>query len=69
MALPRILDALESLPGFARVLNTFPPPGQRLTIAGLPGSSDAALAAALVRREGERRFFVVVAETLSDAER
>ncbi len=69
MALPRILDALESLPGYARVRNTFPPPGHRLTIAGLPGSSDAALAAALVRGAGERRFFVIVAETLPDAER
>jgi transcription-repair coupling factor (superfamily II helicase) len=69
VALPRILDALESLPVFARVINTFPPPGRRLTIAGLPGSSDAALTASLARREGERRFFVIVAETLPDAER
>ena len=69
MALPRILDALESLPVYTRVRNTFPPPGRRLTIAGLPGSSGAALAAALVRDAGERRFFVIVAETLPDAER
>ena len=69
MALPRILDALESLPVYARVRNTFPPPGRRLTIAGLPGSSDAALAATLVRGAEERRFFVVVAETVPDAER
>ena len=69
MALPRILDALESLPVYARVRNTFPAPGHRLTIAGLAGSSDAALAASLVRRAEERRFFVVVAETLPDAER
>ena len=69
MALPRILDALESLPVYARVRNTFPPPGRRLTIAGLPGSSDAALAATLARAAGERRFFVIVAETLPDAER
>ena len=69
MALPRLLDALESLPVYTRVRNTFPPPGRRLTIAGLPGSSGAALAAALVRDAGERRFFVIVAETLPDAER
>jgi transcription-repair coupling factor (superfamily II helicase) len=69
VALPRVLDALESLPVFARVVNTFPPSGKRLTIAGLPGSSDAALAAALARRTGERRFFVIVAETVPDAER
>jgi transcription-repair coupling factor (superfamily II helicase) len=69
VALPRILDALESLPAFARVINTFPSPGNRLTIAGLPGSSDAALTAALARRAGERRFFVIVAETVPDAER
>jgi transcription-repair coupling factor (superfamily II helicase) len=69
VALPRLLDALESLPVFARVVNTFPPPGTRLTIAGLPGSSDAVLAAALARRAGEQRFFVIVAETVPDAER
>jgi transcription-repair coupling factor (superfamily II helicase) len=69
VALPRILDALESLPTFARVVNTFPPPGHRLTVGGLPGSSDAALTTAIARREGERRFFVIVAETLPDAER
>ena len=69
MALPRLLDALESLPAFARVVNTFPIPGHRLTAGGLPGSSDAALAAAIARRDGERRFFVVVAETVPDAER
>src|SRR5688500_6226077 len=69
VALPRILDAIEALPAYARVTNTFPPPGRRLTIAGLAGSSDAALAATLARRAGERRFFVIVAETLPDAER
>jgi transcription-repair coupling factor (superfamily II helicase) len=69
VALPRILEAFESLPAFARIVNTFPPPGSRLTIAGLPGSSDAALAAALARRATERRFFVIVAETVPDAER
>jgi transcription-repair coupling factor (superfamily II helicase) len=69
VALPRILDALESLPAFTHLVNTFPAPGTRLTIAGLPGSSDAALAASVARRQGEQRFFVVVAETLPDAER
>src|SRR5688500_3491025 len=69
VALPRILDAIEALPAYARVTNTFPPPGRRLTIAGLAGSSDAALAATLARRAGERRFFVIVAETLPDAAR
>ncbi|MGH7721034.1 MAG: transcription-repair coupling factor [Gemmatimonadaceae bacterium] len=69
MALPRLLDELERLPAFARLLNTIPPPGRRLTVGGLPGSSDAVLLASLVRRLGDRRFFVVVAETLPDAER
>jgi transcription-repair coupling factor (superfamily II helicase) len=69
VALPRILDAIETLPAFTRVVTTFPAPSGRLTIAGLPGSSDAALAASLARRQGERRFFVIVAETLPDAER
>ena len=69
MALPRLLDELESLPAFARLLQTLPAPRERRMVGGLAGSSDAVLLAALVRRLGTRRFFVVVAETLPDAER
>jgi len=68
MALLPILDAIESLPALARVLNTLPGPRERLDASGLPGSSGAAVVAALARRL-ERRFFVVVAENVADAER
>ncbi len=68
MGLPTIIDAIEALPAFTRVLNTVPEPGRRLTVGGLYGSSSAALVAALARRM-ERRFFVVVAENVADAER
>ncbi|MEJ7811653.1 MAG: transcription-repair coupling factor [Gemmatimonadaceae bacterium] len=69
MALDSLLDAVEQLPAFARLLNTLPPPGAHLTLGGLSGSSDAALAAVLARRLGSNRFIVVVTETLPDAER
>ena len=69
MALPTILDALVALPAFSRLLDRIPAPGGRLTVRGLPGSSDAALCAALARQLGASRFMVIVAETLPDAER
>jgi transcription-repair coupling factor (superfamily II helicase) len=59
---------MASLPAFARVLNTVPEPGRRLTIGGLPGSSDAVALSALVRRM-PTRFFVVLAEGVPQAER
>ena len=68
MALPTLVDAIASLPAFARVLNTAPEPGRRLTIGGLPGSSDAVALAALVARL-PTRFFVVLAEGVPQAER
>ena len=68
MALPTLIDAIGSLPAFARVLNTVPAPGQRLTIGGLAGSSDAVCLAALAQRL-QTRFFVVVAEGVPQAER
>jgi transcription-repair coupling factor (superfamily II helicase) len=68
VALPTLIDAVGALPAFARVLNTVPPPGGRLTIGGLPGSSDAVVLAALVRRL-PTRFFVVVTEGVPQAER
>jgi transcription-repair coupling factor (superfamily II helicase) len=69
MALPTILDALVALPAFSRLLRRVPAPGARLIVRGLPGSSDAALCAALGRELGASRFIAVVAETLPDAER
>ena len=68
MSLPSLLDALERLPAFARVFNTLPAPARILTIAGLPGSADAALVAALARRL-PTRFLVVAADGLPQAER
>lgn len=68
MALPLLLDAVERLPAFTRLVNTLPGPGQRIQIAGLPGSSGAVLLAALVRQL-PGRFFVVVTQGLPDAER
>jgi transcription-repair coupling factor (superfamily II helicase) len=68
VALPTLIDAVAALPAFARVLNTVPEPGRRLTIGGLPGSSDAVVLAALARRL-PTRFFVVVTEGVPQAER
>jgi hypothetical protein len=66
--LPLLLETIERLPAFARLLNTLPTPGETRRIAGLPGSADATAVAALAQR-APGRFFVVVAETLPDAER
>ena len=49
-------------------MNTLPAPGERRRIAGLAGSADA-VAVATLARAASGRFFVVVAETLPDAER
>lgn len=68
MALDALLDAIERLPAYTRVLNTLPAPGARLEVGGLAGSSDVALLAALARSL-PTRFFVVVAEGVGDAER
>lgn len=68
MALPTLLDALERLGAFARVANALPSPGHRVAVAGLVGSSDAVLVAALARRFPQR-FFVVVTDAVADAER
>jgi transcription-repair coupling factor (superfamily II helicase) len=68
MALPTLLDAVERLPAFTRVINTLPAPGERRALAGLPGSSDAAVVAALARRL-PGRFVTVVCGSLPEAER
>jgi transcription-repair coupling factor (superfamily II helicase) len=68
MALESVLDALERLPAFQRVVNTLPTPGGRLSVAGLPGSADAVLVASMVRRL-PTRFILVAAEGVAEAER
>ena len=68
MALTSLLDAVERLPAFTRLVNTLPRPAARLEIAGLPGSADAAVLAALARRL-PTRFFVVATESVTEAER
>ena len=68
MPLPLLLETIERLPAFVRLLNTLPAPGERRRIAGLAGSSDAAVAASLAR-SAPGRFFVVVTDTLPDGER
>ena len=69
MALPQILDAVEGVAAFRRVAHALPAPGAALRVSGLPGSSDAALVATLSRSLGATRFFVVVTDTLPEAER
>jgi transcription-repair coupling factor (superfamily II helicase) len=68
MALPLLLDAIEQLPAFTRLVATLPSPRAQTTIGGLPGSATAVLMAALARRF-PGRFFAVVTEGLPDAER
>jgi transcription-repair coupling factor (superfamily II helicase) len=68
VSLPSLLDAIERLPAFARTLNTLPAPRGELCAAGLPGSADATLVAALARRL-PTRFLVVVADGVPLAER
>lgn len=68
MALDALLDAVERLPAFNRILNTLPAPGQRLIAGGLPGSADAVVVASLARRL-PTRFFVVAADGVAEAER
>jgi len=68
VSLPHLLDAVERLPAFARFVNSAPQPRARLRVAGLAGSSDAAVIAAFARRESGR-FLVVATDSLPDAER
>ena len=67
--LATLLDAVEGVAAFRRLADSLPAPRARITLDGLPGSSDAAVAAALLRRDGAARAFVVVTATLAEAER
>ena len=68
MSLPSILDAVERLPAFTRLFNTLPAPRAQLSAAGVPGSADAVIIAALARRL-HTRFIVVAADGVPQAER
>jgi transcription-repair coupling factor (superfamily II helicase) len=68
VSLPSLLDAIDRLPAFARLLNTLPAPRAALRVTGLPGSADATLVAALARRL-PTRFLVVAADGVPQAER
>jgi len=68
VSLPSLLDAIERLPAFTRLVNTLPAPRSQLLAAGLPGSSDAVVVAGLARRL-PTRFIVVVADAVPQAER
>jgi transcription-repair coupling factor (superfamily II helicase) len=68
MGLPTLLDALEQLPQFTRVLNSLPAPKRALVLTGLHGSGDAVFVAALSQRLAGR-VMVVVTDALPDAER
>ncbi len=68
MGLPRLLDAIEALPAFARVHKAVPGPGQSLRVGGLAGSADAVFVAALARALPQR-LVVVITDQVGDAER
>ncbi|MGH7636547.1 MAG: DEAD/DEAH box helicase, partial [Gemmatimonadaceae bacterium] len=68
MPLPLLLESIERLSAFTRLLNTLPAPGEQRRIAGLAGSADAAVLATLARC-APGRFFVVVTDALPEGER
>jgi transcription-repair coupling factor (superfamily II helicase) len=68
VALPALLEALQALPAFGQLTSALPPANTRLHVTGLPGSSDA-LAVAAMAHASQGRFFVVIAESVSGAER
>jgi transcription-repair coupling factor (superfamily II helicase) len=68
MPLRHVLDHLERLPTFARLANSLPAPGEARLVAGVHGSSDAAIVATLTERLPDR-FWVVVADGVPAAER
>ncbi|MFL5479376.1 MAG: CarD family transcriptional regulator, partial [Gemmatimonadaceae bacterium] len=68
MALPQLLSIVESLGEFTELRGHAPAPGARCVVAGLHGSSDAVLLAALARNL-PGRIFVVVSDDVGGAER
>src|SRR2546427_11148745 len=68
MPLQFLLDRFDELPATGALLEGLPVGGNRLALAGLPGSAPALLVAGLARRLPQRLFAVVTA-TPADAER
>ena len=68
MALPLLLDRFTALPQFQGLRTRAPRAGERLSVAGLAGSSDALLVAALAV-ESPNRLHVVIADQVPEAER
>jgi transcription-repair coupling factor (superfamily II helicase) len=68
MPLPQLLSIVESLGEFRELLAEMPSPSTRKELAGLHGSSDAVVIAALSEYVPQR-FFVVVNDDVAGAER
>jgi transcription-repair coupling factor (superfamily II helicase) len=68
VSLPVLLEAVELLPALSEANALLPPKRPRLSLTGLPGSSDTAVIASLTR-QNPGRFFVVIAESVASAER
>ncbi len=68
MSLPALLEAIQAVPEFGQLASALPPLNSRLHASGLPGSSDAVVVAALAHAS-QGRFFLVIAESVSGAER
>jgi transcription-repair coupling factor (superfamily II helicase) len=68
MALDFLLERFRELPATRSLIERLPPPGSRIGVGGLPGSSPAVLVATLAQRLPQR-VFSVVAPTPADAER
>ncbi|HVT39242.1 MAG TPA: transcription-repair coupling factor [Gemmatimonadaceae bacterium] len=68
MALPMLVERLAALPAFTRLLSTLPRASGVQRAAGLAGSADAVLIAALAEH-APNRMIAVVADQLPEAER
>jgi transcription-repair coupling factor (superfamily II helicase) len=64
---PFLLDAMRRQPAFASALSELPPPGGRLCVDNLAGSTPSLLVAALAR-ESSNRVWIVVAPSPPEAE-
>src|SRR6266576_1709886 len=68
MPLPQLLDIAEALGEFTELRDQLPGPSARVGVAGLHGSSDAVIVAALTKNL-THRFFVVLNDDVAGAER